>query len=403
MSLITTQQALEIITTVPVKQALVPMWLWDAAGHTLAEDVTATRDIPPFNRSAMDGYAVRSADVKAVPCQLQVAAVREAGETSAVSLSPGQCVKIMTGAAVPDDADAVVMIENTESDNPTKQTTILKTVKPFENIARRAEDAPAGSVVLNKEQKLTGQALSVAAGLGRAILKVYQQPTASILQTGGELVEPGDNIKTNQIYNSNATLLTGLISDTHICRSRYLGIVRDDRVQLTAAIGTGLSSDVLILTGGVSKGDFDYVPEILADCGVNIHFHGVAIKPGKPLLFGTTSEGCHVFALPGNPVSVMVCFELYVRPFLRKMMGHGSFMRRWVKGSFIAPYNHRGARTEWVRVGIDREEGKYLLDPFHYQGSGVISSMVYADALAKVPADAVVVDPGEVLDVYMLR
>lgn len=323
MSLMSSGEALEIITGVAMgPPAVVPVWLWDAVGHVLAEDVVTGRDIPPFDRSAMDGYAVRTADMIDGLRDLQVVAVREAGDMGEVAIGKGQCVKIMTGAAVPGDADAVVMIEKTESDEPARHTRILeKGVRGYQNIARRGEDAPAGSVVLKAGTLLTGQALSVAAGAGMSMLKVRQKPLVSLLQTGGELVEPGEVVTGNKIYNSNTTLLTGLLHDTGLSRCRYLGTSPDEKKRLAELIRTGLMGDVLILTGGISKGDYDYVPEVLASCGVEILIHGVKIKPGKPLLFGRTAEGHFVFGLPGNPVSVMVCFYEYVLPLLKKLAG----------------------------------------------------------------------------------
>lgn len=294
--------------------------LWDCAGLVLAEDVATTRDIPPFNRSAMDGYAVRSQDVGEVPATLEVVAVREAGDTGEIAVGTGQCVKIMTGAAVPADTDSVVMVENTESRDPTRIVTILKPAAAWLNIARQGEDAPKGAVVLPRGVRLTGQALGVAAGVGRAALQVHPAPGVALLQTGGELLEPGEEPRDNKIFNSNATLLAGLVHDAGVGEVAWSGHSRDNREQLEAAVREALSATrLLILTGGVSKGDFDYVPEVLADCGVKSLFHRVAVKPGKPLLFGVTADNTFVFGLPGNPNSVLVSFNEYVLPVLRRL------------------------------------------------------------------------------------
>lgn len=397
MPLKTPQQVLEIITSIAVREPVkTPMWLWDAAGHVLAQDVTTARDIPPFNRAAMDGYALRSTDVDNVPVTLDVIAVREAGDTSPVSIAPGQCVKIMTGAALPDDADAVVMIEKTKSHNPAKKTTILEPVKPFTDIARQGEDAPAGSIVLHKGQLLTGPSLSVAAGVGQTMLEVYQHPLVSLLQTGGELVEPGDNATGNKIYNSNATLLTGLINDTRISRSRYLGILKDDLSALANAIHTGLTGDVLILTGGVSKGDFDYVPEVLQDCGVTIHIHGAAIKPGKPLLFGGTSDGRFVFGLPGNPVSVMICFYEFVLPFLRRLNGmSGSPAPAGTNAVLTAPIHKKTGRQFYCSAYLFYRSNQLFAHPISGHGSGDYVSSACANGVAIIPADSTAIAAGQ--------
>jgi len=372
MDLLASQQVLDLISSIDIPdRPIVPLWLWDARGYVLASEVRANCDIPSFNRSAMDGYAVRSADVKTVPCELKVVAVREAGDNTTVAIEAGQCVKIMTGAAVPDSADSVVMIENTESDEPVRRVTIVKSVGPGENIAKRGEDAAAGSIVLKAGQLLTGQALSVAAGVGETMLKVYQQPYVSLLQTGGELVEPGGVTDQNSIYNSNATLLAGVIKDTQIGHARYLGISRDDKRQLSAMVANGLKDDVLILTGGVSTGDFDYVPEILRESGVDIHVHGAEIKPGKPLLFGSAPGGKFVFGLPGNPVSVMVCFYEYVLPFLRRLAGFkGVTTLADVQATLTKTVQKKLGRQFNCPAFLFYQDGQLMANPIPGHGSG---------------------------------
>ena len=350
----------------------------------------------------MDGYAVRSADVKEVPQTLEVIAVREAGDACEAPIGPGQCVKIMTGAAVPEDADAVVMIEKTSSDDPARSATILESVKPFENIAREGEDARAGAVVLQQGQLLTGQTLSVAAGVGRVMLKVYQQPHISMLQTGGELVEPGAEPGTNKIYNSNATLLAGLIKDARIGQSRYLGIIPDDREQLAAAIRTGLTDDLLLLTGGVSKGDFDYVPEVLQSCGVELRFHGVAIKPGKPLLFGVTDGGNFVLALPGNPVSVMVCFYEYVMPLLRRLAGwRTEIMPVDLKATLTAAVKKKPGRLFNCPARLTCRDGQLFAQPASGHGSGDYVAGAKANGVIVLAEDSSSVKAGDQVVVHL--
>ena len=372
MPLISADQAFVIIAKVNIAaRPIRPAWLWDAPGCVLAEDVLTARDIPPFNRSAMDGYAVHSADLQNLPVTLQVQAVREAGEDSHVSIERGKCAKIMTGAAVPQDTDAVVMIENTRSDNAAQHATILKPVKPFENIACKGEDAPADAAVLRKGQLLTGQALAVAAGSGRAMLKVHPQPEVAILATGGELVEPGHLPDGNKIYNSNATLLAGLIGNMGTGTAHYLGICRDDRRQLTKAIQMGLDSDLLLITGGLSKGDFDFVPRLLHDCGIRVHFHGVAIKPGKPLLFGSTADGHYVFGLPGNPVSVMVCFYEFVLPLLRRLAGmRDPIFSAALKATLTTPVSKKPGRKLYCSARLHGCNGQLYAEPTSGHGSG---------------------------------
>jgi molybdopterin molybdotransferase len=400
-------EALKLINNIPITLPQPnPTWLWDAAGHILARDVTATRDIPPFNRSAMDGYAVRTADLKEIPCRLKVIAVQEAGDPDKSTLASGECIKIMTGAAVPLDADAVVMIENTESDNPTEHTTILKPVQHFENIARQGEDSAIGDTILKKGQLLTGPALSVAAGMGQASLLVYPHPEIAFLQTGGELIEPGNPIAGNKIYNSNSTLLAGLIDDAAVGRPRYLGISPDDRDRLADTVRNGLTSDLLLLTGGISKGDFDYVPEILQNCGVKLHFHGLAIKPGKPLLFGVAETGCHVFGLPGNPVSAMVCFQEFVLPLLRRLAGwQNSFFPANLTATLQTPIRKKPGRTFYCPAHLQ------YLAPTHQlfahslagHGSGDYIDAAGANGVIILPENTTSAEPGEQVTVHLWR
>ena len=403
MPMITASQALQIITSIDLQPGPARMApLAEAVGHILAEDITTPRDIPPFNRSAMDGYAVRTADLEKTPSSLQVVAVCEAGDASDLPLARGQCVKIMTGAAVPDDADAVVMIENTRSDNPTKHTTILKSPRPFENIARKGEDAPAHAVVLQHGQMLTAPALALAAGVGRPSLKVYSQPTVAILQSGSELVEPGENIAGNKIYNSNATLLTGLIADADIGISQYLGICPDDPQKLTDAVKTGLNSNVLLLTGGISKGDFDYIPQVLADCGVKHHFHGLAIKPGKPLLFGSTANGCFVFGLPGNPVSVMVCFQEFVLPLLRRLAGgRRAILPANIHVTLTASLKKKPGRLFYCCACLTCRHGQWFAEPIPGHGSGDYVNTARTNGVVILPEDSAGAAAGEQVTAHL--
>ena len=386
----------------PSKTAALP--LTGALGYVASGDVRSAHDIPPFTNSAMDGYAVLSSDLSAVdgnnPARLKVIETVAAGGVPSRAVKPGSCVQIMTGALMPAGADSVVMVERTRREGD--DVIILDAVSPGTNVREAGEDLTSGEVVVKRGDELNPARIGLLAATGVSRISVYTKPKVAVIITGDELIEPGSLLVPGKIFNSNGYILLSMIREAGAVPVEF-GIVGDDVAALRAAFTDAFSScDVVISSGGVSAGEFDYVEEAVQETGGEFLFSSIRQKPGKPMV-AARAGSTFFFGLPGNPVSVMVCFELYVRPFLRKMMGHGSFMRRWVKGSFIAPYNHRGARTEWVRVGIDREEGKYLLDPFHYQGSGVISSMVYADALAKVPADAVVVDPGEVLDVYMLR
>jgi molybdopterin molybdotransferase len=419
MVFISAEEAMESIGKVPIqKSESVGTWLWQAAGYVLAEAITTPRDIPPFNRAAMDGYAVRTEDVREVPCKLDVVGLRAAGDNRAIRIGAGQCVKIMTGAAVPVDADAVVMIEHTESEAPEIHTKILRGVKPWENIARRGEDAPAGAVVLEAGQMLTPSALSVIAGVGRSTVKVYPKPRVSILSTGDELLEPGTvptDEQINNIYNSNATLLAGLLSRTPLGTHRYLGISKDDREALIAAIKNGLTDDVMILTGGVSKGDYDYAHEVLEQCGVTVHFHGVNIKPGRPLFFGSIQKTCargrghgthtdrtFVFGLPGNPVSVLVCYQEFVVPLLRRLAGwEDQIVADEVTARCTQTIRVKTGRRFYCTARLFYKEGKLLADPIPGHGSGDYVAAVHANGVIIVPEETAQIESGEQVNVHL--
>ena len=382
-------------TALPLKGAL---------GYVSSGDVHSAYDIPPFTNSAMDGYAVLSADLSGVaddkPARLKVIETVAAGGIPAREVVPGSCIRIMTGAIMPAGADSVVMVERTRREGD--DVLILDAVSPGTNVREAGEDLSIGDVVVKEGDELNPARIGLLAATGVPRVLVYRKPKVAVVITGDELIDPGSLLAPGKIFNSNGYILLSMIREAGAVPVEF-GIVRDDVAELRTAFTEAFSScDVVISSGGVSAGEFDYVEGAVQETGGEFLFSSIRQKPGKPMV-AARAGSTFFFGLPGNPVSVMVCFELYVRPFLRKMMGFSPFLRRWVKGSFIASYNHTGSRTEWVRVKVGGGEGKYVLDPFHYQGSGVISSMEYADALAKVPADARVVDPDDILDVYMLR
>jgi molybdopterin molybdotransferase len=397
----------------PVRRAL-----WAASRQVLAEAVTTERDIPPFHRSAVDGYAVRASDVTSVPATLDVVGVREAGDATPVALRPGQCLKIMTGAAVPADADAVVPVEETRdpastrgeaearpaagSEGRPRTVAILSGVAAGANVAARGEDARAGSVVLPEGTFLNGQALAVAAGVGRKELSVYPLPKVALLQTGGELVEPGGRVGEHQIYNSNSTLLAGLLSDCGLGVAHYLGICRDEREALAGAIRRGLECDVLLLTGGVSKGDFDLVPEVLESCGARTVFRGVAIRPGKPVMFAATADGRFAFGLPGNPNSVLVCFYEFVVPLLERLArlkrpaGSGE-----AEAELTAAVRKSPGRWYYAACRFRWESGRLMADPVHAHGSGDYVNAGRADGVVLLPRESTGAGAGERVRAHM--
>jgi len=290
-----------------------------ALGQVLAADVRSDIDSPPFTKSMMDGYAIRAADA-ASPVELIVIEEVPAGTVPTKRVGVGEAVRIFTGAPMPDGADSVVMVEKTQSPSPDRVRIDDALVKPGQHVLPRGTEMRAGDIVLPRGSVLTPAAFGVLASVGMMEFSTIPTPHVDILATGDELVEPTRTPGPGQIRNSNGPML---FAQTRRAGAipRYLGIARDTEASLRLKIEEGLTSDVLILAGGVSAGKLDLVPKVLADLGVKILFHQVKMKPGKPLLFGTKGDTL-VFGLPGNPVSSYVGFELFVRPALRLLAGH---------------------------------------------------------------------------------
>ena len=305
-----------------------------ALGRVLAEAVESDIDSPPYTKSLMDGYAVRSTDCGA-PTTLTVIEEVAAGRMPTRAVAAGQATRIMTGAPIPDGADAVVPHEETEAGGTSVR--IGRAVHKGEFILERGREMRAGEVVVLKGTSLTPQAIGLLAAVGRMSVRVHRTPRVAVLATGDELVEVNEKPGPGQIRNSNGPMLCALASRAG-ATVEYLGIARDDRERLSRLVAQGLDvADVLVLAGGVSAGKFDLVPDVLKDQGVTAHFHKVRMKPGKPLLFGSRGDRL-VFGLPGNPVSSFVGFELFVRPALRKMMGHEVTGPTFVSVRLAAPF-----------------------------------------------------------------
>ncbi len=359
--------------------------LAEAAGRVLFDDARSDMDFPPFHRVCMDGYAARREDLAGA---MDVVEVVAAGQRCRRTLSPGQCVRIMTGAELPEGADVVFQVELSEELPEGKVR--FTGAKTADNIARRGEDVLAGDRVLSAGTLLLPQHIAVLAAVGRIRPRVAARPRVGILATGDELVEPGEIPNRGQIRNSNSAQLVAQVRRAG-GTAHDLGIVRDRVFELERAIAAGLRHhDVLLMTGGVSMGDFDYVPACLEAQGVQILFDSVAIKPGKPTTFGASGSKA-VFGLPGNPVSSFVGFELLVRPFLEAKAGGGRRVR-WVTARLGSPLvrEHDG-RDEWIPVRLE-EDGMARVLPFH--GSGHFAALVEADGLVMIPAGRKALETG---------
>ncbi|MFG0333654.1 MAG: gephyrin-like molybdotransferase Glp [Maioricimonas sp. JB049] len=366
--------------------------LSEAAGHVLANDVTSAVDSPPFDKALMDGYAVRFADLAEPPVDLRVVDEVTAGRTPQMPVGAGEAIRIMTGAPLPDGADAVVPVEDTTFDEASQRVTI--TVAPGgegANLARRGAAMRAGEPVLTAGRLLRPQEIGLLAELGQAQVSVRQRPVISVLATGDELVPYSQQPGKGQIRNSNEPMLTVQITEAG-ATPRPLGIARDDRDELAAAVRSGLEADILCLSGGVSAGKLDLVPSVLEQAGVREVFHKVAVKPGKPLWFGVldgdrTADGRprFIFGLPGNPVSSMVCFELFVRMAVWRLQGDPEAAPRRLPATIVEPFQIRGDRRTFLPVRLSVTAGGLEAIPVPWQGSFDLRATVDADGLLDVP------------------
>ncbi len=369
-------------------------------GRVLAEDLRADRDLPPYDVSAMDGYAVRSDGVAIVPARLEVIEDIKAGDMPSKTLQAGQCARIMTGAPLPEGADAVVRVEDTQAESG-NHVLINVAVKPGNDIRVRGESMRHGEVVLATGTEITPGVIGVLATVKAAQVQVYRLPRVAILSTGNELEDIDDPVDQNKIPDSNSFALMAQLQALGI-EPDLLGIARDDPAELEEYLQRGLRFDMLLVSGGSSVGVHDYVRPVLESLGVRMKFWRVAMKPGHPVAFGITASSCLVFGLPGNPVSSMVCFEEFVAPALRRMMGHTRLYRRTIAATLTHHVKHQHGRTEFVRVTLAKEAGVYAATSTGAQGSGMLMSMARADGLMVVPADSAGPAAGSLVTVQLL-
>lgn len=319
--MITLEEAYQITQSQIVPLSTERVSLDEALGRVLAEDVFSDMEMPPFDKSAVDGYACRMSDMKEdrqPPLILTVIETIPAGIIPVKKIGPGQCSKIMTGAMLPEGSDYVVMIEDTEMHDETKVRVLNRGTA--RNICCMGEDIKKGDKLLEKGRLLEPQHIAELATAGAAHPLVYRKAEVAVISTGNELVEPYEKPGTSKIRNSNASQLIAQINQTH-AKATYYGIVKDDKQSLNEIItGAIEQNDVVIISGGVSMGDFDYVPEVLMNIGVSILFKSISVQPGRPTAFGKINEK-FIFGLPGNPVSSFVIFLLLVKPFLLGLMG----------------------------------------------------------------------------------
>lgn len=375
--------------------------LLQALGGILAEEVTADRDQPEFDRSAMDGYAVHSEDVEAAPATLDLhPGVIAAGGWPVFGLDRGRAARIMTGAPLPQGADAVQMIEETQVEGG--RVKIFKGVEKWEHVRRRGEDLREGEVAVAAGTRITPAVLGVLASFGCATVRVYDPPIVGVMTTGSELVEYNEVPGPGQIRNSNSLALLGLLY-RHGIEGGYIGKIPDEIEQIVEALTRGIeSADLLLVTGGASEGDFDLVAAALARIGATVFFHKVAIKPGKPVSFAKRG-GKAIFSLPGNPVSAVVAFHLLVDPYIRKITGSADPLPRVYRGRLARPFTKGGARRHFVPAVCRNAPMGLEAEPLEFRGSGDMVAFAKANCMIVVAEGDVTLEAGADVEIQLLE
>jgi len=363
--------------------------------RTLAADVVARLPSPPFNKAAMDGFAVRASDVGSLPVELEVAGEVFAGQWPDLCLGPGQCMRVATGAPVPEGTDMVVMVEHA-CELADGRVRIEKL--SGKNICDRGEDVNEGQIVLRAGQTLNPMSVGVAAAAGHQRLQVYKMPSIALLCTGTEVQEAGGPVYKGQIYNSNGPMLSALLAPLGSSFD-YLGIASDSKQELETAITQGLARDVFVIVGGVSVGEYDLVPRLLQRLGVEIVFHKCAIKPGKPVLFGKQGGTC-IFGLPGNPQSCFVVFHVLLRPALAMMSGAEETLPIYKTGRMRVGFRNKPGRENFKPCRIEVQDGNNYIIPVPYQGSADIVGPSAADAYFVVPRGVEEVKAGQLMEFF---
>ncbi len=377
--------------------------LLDALDRVLGEDIIAARDNPPWDNSAMDGFAVRWEDIKqehaiTKPVMLKVIEDVPAGKVATKTVGPGQAIRIMTGAPVPKGADTVVKVEETEpSEDAVK---IFKEVERGGNIRPQGEDVKKGDCIIAKGTQIRPAEAGMLAILAKSFVLVYQRPRVAILSTGDELADLDERFDEDKIINSNSYGIAAAVQEAGGIPI-LLGIAKDQPAALKEKIAHGLNADILVLSGGVSMGDYDFTKAVFKDLGAEMNFWKLAIRPGQPLAFGKI-QGKLAFGLPGNPVSSMVTFEQLVRPAMLKMGGHRSYGRPVVQAVFQEKFSKRNDRRHFLRGILRRENNVLTVRTTGDQGSGILTSMVKANGLIDVPEEVERLNPGDTVDVQVL-
>ncbi|MDY6912523.1 MAG: molybdopterin molybdotransferase MoeA [Chloroflexota bacterium] len=385
----------------------------ESLGQVLAEDIYSDVTIPPLDNSAMDGYAVQWESIREAgesnPAILQVIGEVAAGYISSQEVTAGTAIRIMTGAPIPSGADTVVQFEHTDEEDRknmakcSNEIGILRKTERGRNIRKAGEDMHQGDIALLKGTVIRPQEIGVLASLGYAEAQVIRRPVIAVMATGDELIEAGQPLPPGKIYNSNAYSTAAQVL-RYGGIPRVLGIGADNREALSDKISLAMDADMLLTSGGVSKGDYDVVKDILAEMG-EITFHTVRMKPGKPLAFGMLEEkGRRIphLGFPGNPVSSMITFEQFARPAILKMLGKTKLAKPTVQAISESRFKNRDGRRVYARAIVAKRDGQYYASSTGPQGSGILTSMSKADGLVIVPEDKQSIEVGDTVAVQML-
>ncbi|HNZ64446.1 MAG TPA: molybdopterin molybdotransferase MoeA [Smithella sp.] len=370
----------------------------DVCGRVIGEDIFASRNIPSAANSAMDGYAVSFADVKNAPRALKIIEDIPAGKIARKKINKGEAARIMTGAVIPQGADTVIRQEDAQKDG--KTVMILIRAQKGDHIRYAGEDVRKGERVIKKGDVLRPAHIGMLAALGKASVRVYQKPRVAIMSTGDELVDIKTIPGPGKIVNSNSYSLAAQVLESG-ATPIMLAIARDKKSDLQKKFKTALNADVIISSGGVSVGDFDFVKNVMGEIGNAMRFWQVAMRPGKPLAFGAI-EGVPLFGLPGNPVSTMVSFEQFVRPSLLKMLGHKKIFRQTISATCTDGFEKKAGFRHFIRAVVRRENGQYVATTTGDQGSGILKSMVAANGLIVMGENETHIEKGSTVTVQLL-
>lgn len=373
--------------------------LLEASGQVLAEDIYAPYDLPLWNNSAMDGFAVRSEDCNNL-FYLTVCGCISAGESAeGITVQAGSAVRVMTGAPIPEECDAVIPFENTEQDG--EKILIKFRIKPGQHVRQKGEDIQSGELAILSGTILGPSEISLLACFGKTSVSIYRQAKVAILATGSELIEPGDTLSSGQIMDGNSLALAAAIKEIG-AKPIILGIAKDDPEELKKKMAKGLEADVLLTSAGISVGDKDFVKESLEQLQVKPVFWKVKLRPGQPTMFGLWRKK-PVFSLPGNPVSTLLTFDQFVRPALLKMMGHQHTTKPTVKAILQSPHTKKADRVQLLRVLITKHGDQLIATSAGDQNTGILTTSLRANAIAFLPAEKEYFPAGDTIQVQLLR